>query len=87
MSISANTAKSLEPQKMAKALEGMHLPPEVALMPGAPFYRASDHQLIPSLFVGQAQGQGSDPEDLFHVDEVVDGAKAAPQDTGCQMKW
>ncbi|MBV9636458.1 MAG: ABC transporter substrate-binding protein [Methylobacteriaceae bacterium] len=85
----ANQEKTLDAVKLAKALGGFKLPPEVALMPGSPFYRASDHQLIPSLFVGHAQSQGDDPEDLFHVDQVVDGTTAAPPEgeTGCKMNW
>ena len=42
------------------------LPPEVALMPNKTFYRAGDHQLMPTLYVGHAVSKGaSDPEDLF----------------------
>ena len=61
--------------KLAHALEGLKLPPEVALMPGTPYYRAEDHQLVPSVFVGHAQAKGTDdPEDLFVVDQVVNRA-------------
>ena len=43
------------PVKLAKAIEGLELPPEIALMPNDPFYRVGDHQLMPTLFVGDSQ--------------------------------
>ena len=48
------------PQKMAKAMQGFKLPPEVALMPDGAFFREGQNQLIPNLFVGNAQSKGSD---------------------------
>jgi branched-chain amino acid transport system substrate-binding protein len=87
--LAAAGAKSLDSVKMAKALGGMKLPPEVGLMPEPPFYRAEDHQLIASLFVGSAQASGSDPEDLFNVARVVRGIDVAGrvEDGGCKMAW
>ncbi|HUZ72657.1 MAG TPA: ABC transporter substrate-binding protein [Stellaceae bacterium] len=89
--LAAERAKSLVPVKMAKAMQGMVLPPEVALMPNNPFYRKGDNQLMPTLFVGHAQKPptGGDPEDLFKVTEEVKGMDAAlPVDqTGCKMTW
>jgi branched-chain amino acid transport system substrate-binding protein len=87
--LAANQAKSLEAVKMAKALSGLKLPPEVALMPDGAFYRAGQNQLIPNLFVGEAQAQGSAPDDLFKVAEVVKGSEAAGtlEETGCKMTW
>jgi branched-chain amino acid transport system substrate-binding protein len=89
--LAAQQAKSLDAVKMAKAMQGFKLPPEVALMPNGAFYRAAQNQLIPDLYVGNAQQapKGSDPEDLFHVTEVVKGITAAGtlQDTGCKMSW
>jgi branched-chain amino acid transport system substrate-binding protein len=84
----ANQEKTLEAAKLAKALEGFKLPPEIALMPNEPFYRAGDHQLMPSLFVGHAVAEGPEPDDLFHVDQVVKGTDVAPtvEATGCQIK-
>ena len=75
--------------KLAKALEGFKLPPEVALMPNAPYYRAGDHQLMPSLFVGHAQEKGAEAEDLFVVDQIVKGDEAAlpVAQTGCKLTW
>ena len=74
---------------MAKALSGMKLPPEIALVPDGAFYRAGQNQLIADLFVGQAQAQGSVPDDLFKVTEVVKGTDAAGtlEETGCKMTW
>jgi branched-chain amino acid transport system substrate-binding protein len=89
--LAADKAKSLEPLKMAKAMQGMVLPPEVALMPNGPFYREGDNQLMPTLFVGHSQAApaGGDPEDLFAVTSQVKGVDAAlsVQDTGCKMVW
>ncbi|MDR3454405.1 MAG: ABC transporter substrate-binding protein [Rhodoferax sp.] len=87
--LAANKAKSLEAVKMARALQGMKLPPEIGLMPDDPFYRVGDNQLMPNLYVGHAQASGSTPEDLFHVDNVVKGTDVALSvaDTGCKMTW
>jgi len=85
----ANQEKTLDALKLAKALENFALPPEVALMPNKAFYRAGDHQLMPTLYVGRAVEKGSDPEDLFQVDELVKGVDAAlpVAQTGCNVKW
>ncbi|HEV2219690.1 MAG TPA: ABC transporter substrate-binding protein [Casimicrobiaceae bacterium] len=87
--LAANGAKSLEAVKMAKFLQGYHLPPEVALMPDGAFFRAGQNQLIPDLFVGHAQGSGSAPDDLFKVTKVVKGVDVAGtlEETGCKMTW
>ncbi|NYT38592.1 ABC transporter substrate-binding protein [Allopusillimonas soli] len=88
--LAANKAKSLEAVKMAKALQGMELPPEVGLMPDTPFYREGQNQLIGSLFVGHAQAKGeAGPDDLFHVDTVVHGKDVAGtvEESGCKMTW
>src|SRR5260370_7337796 len=66
----ANEQKILDPVKLAKALENFKLPTEVALMPYDTFYRAGDHQLMPTLYVGNAVEKGSHPEDLFKVHEL-----------------
>jgi branched-chain amino acid transport system substrate-binding protein len=87
--LAAAQAKSLDAVKMAKAMQGFKLPPEVALMPDGAFFRAGQGQLIPNLYVGQAQSKGSDPEDLFKVNEVVKGADVAGtlEATGCKQTW
>jgi branched-chain amino acid transport system substrate-binding protein len=85
----ANQQKTLDPLKLAKALEGFRLPPEIALMPYDTFYRAGNHQLMPTLYVGHAVAKGPMPEDLFHIDQLVKGVDAAlpVADTGCHLKW
>jgi branched-chain amino acid transport system substrate-binding protein len=88
--IAAAQAKAVDAKKMAKAMQGFKLPPEVSLMPDGAFYRAGQNQLIPDLYVGHAQSKGaSDPEDLFVVDEVIKGESIAGtlEDTGCKMTW
>ena len=89
--LAAQHAKSLDAAKMAKAMQGFKLPPEVSLMPDGAFYRASQNQLIPDLYVGNAreQGEKGKPEDLFQVTKVVKGPEVAGtlEETGCKMTW
>ena len=87
--LGADKAKSLEAVKVAKAMQGMKLPPEVALMPDGAFFREGQNQLIPDLYVGHAQAQGSAPDDLFKVTQVVKGIDAAGplEESGCKMTW
>jgi branched-chain amino acid transport system substrate-binding protein len=87
--LAANNSKSLDAIKMAKTLQGMKLPPEVALMPDGAFFRAGQNQLIPNLYVGNAQAKGSAPDDLFKVTDVVKGVDAAGtlEESGCKMTW
>ena len=74
---------------MAKALQGFELPPEIGLSPNPAFYRAGQNQLIATLFVGAAQPSGDEPDDLFKVTSVVNGADVAGtvEDSGCKMTW
>ncbi|HML15014.1 MAG TPA: ABC transporter substrate-binding protein [Xanthobacteraceae bacterium] len=86
----ANREKTLDAVKLARALGDFELPPEVKLQPNKCYYRAGDHQLMTSAFVGEAVSTGKDdPEDLFRVDSVVAGDKTAPPvaDTGCTLQW
>ncbi|MFI4983535.1 MAG: ABC transporter substrate-binding protein, partial [Nevskiales bacterium] len=88
----ANEAKTLDAVKLAHALQGFALPPEIALMPGKCFYRAEDHQFMPAQYVGRAQAKGSGEyasEDLFVVDTVLQGSQTAPpaSETGCKLEW
>jgi branched-chain amino acid transport system substrate-binding protein len=88
--LAAEQAKELDAVKMAKAMQGFKLPPQVALMPDGASFRAGQGQLIPNLFVGEAQGKGADdPEDLFKVNEVVKGEDVAGtlEETGCKQTW
>jgi branched-chain amino acid transport system substrate-binding protein len=86
--LGAAKAKSLEGPKLSLAMEGMELPPDVALQPGKIMYRAGDHQLMSSIFVGDAHPPGADgADDVFKVTSIVPGEKAAGtvEQTGCKM--
>jgi len=89
--LAAERAKSVDGVKMARAMEGMTLPPDVALMPGTFGYRAGDHQLMSSVMVGEARNPppGDNPDDLFKVTALVPGEKAAlPVDeSGCTLRY
>ena len=88
--LAAQMAGSLDPVKMARALQDFKLPPEIAMMPDGSYYRAGQNQLMANLFVGHAVATGKDdPEDLFVVDKVYKGADLSPslEDTKCKMDW
>ena len=88
--LAAEKAKSLAGLDLAHAMEGLELPPEIALQPGKVVYRAGDHELMPGLFVGQMHPPGKDgPDDLFTVEKIVPGEEAAGSvaDTGCKMTF
>ena len=79
-------AKSLEPVKVAKALEGLELPPEIKLQPNKVYFRPNDHQLMSSEFPGEIIQDGVYPK-LFKVAEIVPGDKIALKDTGCKLDY
>jgi len=86
----ANQEKSLDAVKLAKALGNFELPADVKLQPNKCYYRAGDHQLMTSSFVGEALTKpAGDPEDLFRVDQVLAGDKVSPaeNETGCSLQW
>jgi branched-chain amino acid transport system substrate-binding protein len=85
----ANQEKTLDAPKLAHALSGFKLPPEVALQPGAPEYRAGDHELMSTVFVGEAHPPQGDPDKMFTVKSPVPGEKAAgpAEATGCKIQW
>ena len=85
--LAAEKAKSLEGAKLAKALEDLELPPEIALQPGKVRYRAGDHELMPNIFVGEVHPPKGDPNDIFTATTLVPGEQAAGsvEDTGCKM--
>jgi branched-chain amino acid transport system substrate-binding protein len=89
--LAAERAKSTDGVKMAHAMEGMELPPDVALMPGKFGFRAGDHQLMSGIMVGQAGNPeaGGNKDDLFKVSALVPGEQAAlPADqTGCTLHY
>ena len=69
----ANQEKTLDAPKLAKALSGFKLPPEIALQPGAPGYRAGEHELMSTVFVGEAHPPKGDPNNMFAVKNPVPG--------------
>jgi branched-chain amino acid transport system substrate-binding protein len=85
--VAAEKAKSLEGPKLAKVMEDMELPPEVALQAGSVRYRAGDHELMPSVFIGQVHPPKAGPDDVFSIEAAIPGAEAAGpvEDTGCKM--
>jgi branched-chain amino acid transport system substrate-binding protein len=88
--LAAEKAKTLEAGAMARALEDLELPPEVALSPNKVRYRKGDHQLMSDLFVGEMHPPGAGGgDDLFKVGEVVTGEKAAgsAESTGCKVAF
>jgi branched-chain amino acid transport system substrate-binding protein len=88
LALAANKAKALDTLSVVKALEGLVLPPEVALQPNDPFYRAADHQLIANEFPGYVVSGGTYPS-LFHVADIVPGNTIAlsPAEDGCKMTY
>ena len=89
LAVIANQEKTLDAPKLAKALSGFKLPPEIALQPAAPEYRAGDHQLMSTVFVGEAHPPQGDPDNMFTIKSPVPGQKAAGpvEETGCKMQW
>jgi branched-chain amino acid transport system substrate-binding protein len=89
LALVANQEKTLEAPKLAHALAGYKLPPEVALQPGSPEYRAGDHELMSTVFVGEAHPSEGDPDSMFTVKNPVPGEKAANsvEETGCKLVW
>ena len=77
--VSARSAVRVDPK----------LPPEIALQPGAPAYRAGDHELMSTVFVGEAHPPQGDPDNMFTVKNPVPGEKAAGsvEETGCKIQW
>jgi len=89
LAVIANQEKTLDAPKLAKALSGFKLPPEIALQPGAPEYRAGDHELMSTVFVGEAHPPKGDPDNMFTIRNPVPGEKAAGsvESTGCKIQW
>ena len=66
------------------------LPPEVALQPHKPFYRPGDHELMSTVFAGEAHdAKGGNPDNMFTVHAEIPGEKAAGpvSETGCHITW
>ncbi|HEY5225735.1 MAG TPA: ABC transporter substrate-binding protein [Methylovirgula sp.] len=88
IAMGANKAKSNEAVKVAKALEGLELPPEIKLQPNKVYFRAGDHQLMSSEFPGEILPDGVYPK-MFKVADIVAGDKIALSvaDTGCKLDY
>jgi branched-chain amino acid transport system substrate-binding protein len=88
MAMATAKAKSLDSPKVAKAIEGMELPPNLQLGPYPIQYRAGDHQLLITEFVGEVNGKGEYPN-LFEVKETIPGDKLAqtPEEKDCKMVY
>jgi branched-chain amino acid transport system substrate-binding protein len=88
LALAAAKAKSINAVKMAHAMEGLHLPPDVALEPDNPYYRAGDHQCLITQFVGEVNSTGKYP-DLFTVHDEIGGAGLArtPAEKECKLDY
>ncbi|HLI11244.1 MAG TPA: ABC transporter substrate-binding protein [Alphaproteobacteria bacterium] len=88
LALGVERAKSLEAAKVAHALEGMDLPPEVKLQPNHVYFRKEDHQLMSSEFPGEAISNGTYPN-LFKVADIVAGDKTSlpVTETGCKLDY
>ncbi len=89
LALIANQERTLDAVKLARSLSGFKLPPQIALQPDAPEYRSGDHQLMSTVFVGEAHPPQGDPDNMFTVQNLVPGAQAAGavEDTGCKLQW
>jgi branched-chain amino acid transport system substrate-binding protein len=89
LALIANQENTLDAVKLAHGVSGFKLPPQVALQPEAPEYRAGDHELMSTVFVGEAHPPQGDPDNMFTVKNLVPGAQAAGsvEDTGCKLQW
>jgi branched-chain amino acid transport system substrate-binding protein len=86
IALGANKAKSVDHIKVARALEGLELPPEVKLQPNKGYFRPNDHQLMSSEFPGEIIPDGKYPH-VFKVADIVPGDKIALKDTGCKLDY
>jgi branched-chain amino acid transport system substrate-binding protein len=87
--LAANSQKTLDGVKLAHALQGMALPPEVALQPNPVSFRAGDHELMSTVFAGEVHPPKRSPEDVFTPQNLVPGDKAAGpvEETGCHIEF
>jgi branched-chain amino acid transport system substrate-binding protein len=85
----ATQEKTLDGLRLARAMAGFKLPPEIALQPGQPLYRAGDHELTSAVFAGEAHRAKGDPDNMFTVHSIVPGDKVAGPvgETGCNISW
>jgi branched-chain amino acid transport system substrate-binding protein len=88
IALGCEKAGTTDSVKVAQALEGLVLPPEVALQPGAPVFRPEDHQLMLGMFPGSVNQKGEYPH-LMNIFGYVPGASIAqpPSATGCKLTY
>jgi len=88
LALACTKAGTTDSPAVAKALEGLVLPPEVALQPGAPMFRAEDHQLTLGMFPGQVNQNGTYPN-LMNIFGVIPGDTLAlpASATGCTITY
>jgi branched-chain amino acid transport system substrate-binding protein len=88
IAMGVDKAKSIDSPKVARALEGLELPPEVKLQPNRVYFRPGDHQLMSSEFPGEILQDGVYPN-LFKVADIVAGDKIAlpEKETGCKLDY
>ena len=88
IALATAAAKSTDSVKVAKAMEGLILPPEVALQASAPVYRPEDHQLMLGMFPGTVNQHGIYPNSI-NVQAYVPGASIAqsPAQSGCSISY
>jgi branched-chain amino acid transport system substrate-binding protein len=84
----AAKAKSLDSEKVAKAIGGMELPSNLQLGPNPIQWRAADHQLLITEFVGEVNGKAEYPN-LFDVKETIAGNTLAqtPDEKDCKLSY
>ena len=87
LALGVQKAKSLDKKKVAHALEGLELPPEVKLQPGKCYFRAQDHQLMSGEFPGEAM-KGTYPN-LFKLAKIIPGDETSlpTSETGCKLDY
>ncbi|MBU6426534.1 MAG: ABC transporter substrate-binding protein, partial [Rhodospirillales bacterium] len=88
LALAAGQAKSLDSMKVVRAMEGLVLPPEIALQPGKCYYRAGDHQMIANMFPGHVPANATYPN-LFEVAQTVPSGTVAksPDEAGCKLVY
>jgi len=85
----ANEKKTVDGVKLAHALQGFTLPPDVGLQPNRASYRPGDHELMSTVFAGEAHDAKGNPDNMFTVHAEIPGEKAAGpvSETGCNIIW
>lgn len=75
LALAAEKAGSVDSVAVAKAMEGLELPANIALQPDTLSYRAGDHQLMGGVYVGEVRA-GDTPDDIFHLERVVPASES-----------